>query len=450
LADSSYQQALDYLYSFIDYETMRMPRDAAGYDLRRMEGLLKRLGNPHIKASTVHIAGTKGKGSVAAMIASVLEASGYTTGLYTSPHLIDIRERFRVGGQMIARDELVKLVDKLKPEVSKINRLAEYGRLTTFELLTALAFLFFERRNVQFKVIEAGLGGRLDATNVICPEVCVITKIGLDHTEVLGETLTKVASEKAGIIKRGIPVISSPQSGEVVEVLKKVCRQKEAPLVVVGDSVSWKGLGFERGRQRVTVEGQRNSYHLMMPLVGSYQLENAATAVATLEVLAERGFAVSEESIKEGFERVSWPGRFQVVGSKPVVVLDCAHNPTSAGALVSSMESYFSHRWQEKLKPAVLVLGVSADKDVAGILSVLGNSFKKIIVTRSRHPRAMATEELEAEMKKQGLTVEVAGNVPEAVMKAKQLAGEDGLVLITGSIFVVGEALEMLDRRQPR
>jgi dihydrofolate synthase/folylpolyglutamate synthase len=450
LIDSRYQQALDYLYSFIDYETMHQPRDAAGYDLRRMESLLRRLGNPHLKVNTVHIAGTKGKGSVAAMIASVLKASGYTTGLYTSPHLIDIKERFRVDGRMIAEDELVELVDRILPEVSEVNRLAEYGRLTTFELLTALALCFFEQRNVQFQVIEVGLGGRLDATNVICPEVCVITAIGLDHTEVLGETLAQVTREKAGIIKQGIPVVSSPQTDEVIEMIRRICQHKGAPLVVVGDDVKWQGLGFKKGGQHLTIEGTRDSYQIVIPLIGSYQLGNATTAVAALEFLAGKGFSISRRGITEGLESVSWPGRFQVVGSKPTVLLDGAHNPTSADALVSSMGSYFGQDWQERFNPSVLVLGVSIDKDAIGILSVLRDSFKKIVVTSSRHPRAMVTEDLEAELKKHGLSVEAIDKVPEAVSKAKQLAGEDGLVLVTGSIFVVGEAIEVLDRRQSR
>ena len=449
MINSRYQQALDYLYSFVDYETMHQPRDAANYDLRRMDELLNRLGNPHLKAGTVHIAGTKGKGSVAAMIASVLQASGYTTGLYTSPHLVDIKERFRVDGRTISDDELVELVAKMKPEVSEVNRQAKYGRLTTFELLTALTFCFFEQRKVQFQVIETGLGGRLDATNVVRPWVCVITTIGLDHTEVLGKKLPLIAKEKAGIIKQGVTVVSSPQSGDVMKVIKEVCRDKKASLIVAGDDIAWRGLGFERGKQHLIVEGTRDSYRLALPLIGSYQLENAATAVAALEVLAEKGFAVTKRSITEGLERVSWPGRFQVLSSRPAVVLDGAHNPTSANTLVNSLKSYFGVNWPQKFKPAALVLGVSIDKDLAGIVSMLGPYFERIIITRSRHPRAMATEELEAELKKQGLPVETVETVPQAVSRAKHLAGEEGLVVVSGSIFVVGEALEVLDRRHP-
>ena len=201
MLSNSYQQALDYLCSFVDYETMHLPRSAVNYDLRRVEELLFRLGNPHLAARSVHVAGTKGKGSVAAMVAAVLTASGYTTGLYTSPHLNDLRERIRVNGELITEEELIALVERLKSEVEAVSEKATYGQLTTFELLTALGFAHFKQKGVDFQVVEVGLGGRLDATNVIQPEVCIITSISFDHTEVLGSSLTEIASEKAGIIK---------------------------------------------------------------------------------------------------------------------------------------------------------------------------------------------------------------------------------------------------------
>ncbi|HEX78899.1 MAG TPA: bifunctional folylpolyglutamate synthase/dihydrofolate synthase, partial [Dehalococcoidia bacterium] len=220
MMDSAYQQALDYLYSFVDYETMHQPRDAVSYDLRRMCKLLARLGNPHEKARSVHVAGTKGKGSVSAMIASVLATAGYRTGLYISPHLVDIRERFRINGDFISQAAIVELTEKLKPEVAAMNCKATYGKLTTFELLTALAFLYFALNDVELQVVEAGLGGRLDATNVIKADVCVITSINLDHTEVLGNTLFEIATEKAGIIKPGSVVVSSPQPEEAARVIE--------------------------------------------------------------------------------------------------------------------------------------------------------------------------------------------------------------------------------------
>ena len=234
VTQDGYQQVLDYLYSFIDYETMHRPRSTADYDLRRMDELLARLGSPQLRARTVHIAGTKGKGSTAAMIAAALTASGYKTGLYTSPHLYDIKERFRIDNQFISAFELVSLVQTMRPEVAAVNEKARYGKLTTFELLTALGFAYFNLRKADFQVVEVGLGGRLDATNIVIPEVCVITSIDFDHTEVLGDTLAKIAAEKAGIIKPGISVVSAPQPTEVADVIEEVCLKNKAPLIIPG------------------------------------------------------------------------------------------------------------------------------------------------------------------------------------------------------------------------
>ena len=341
MVSTPYQQALDYIYSFIDYETMHRPHDAASYDLRRMDELLVRLGNPHLKARTVHIAGTKGKGSTAAMIASALTASGYTTGLYTSPHLIDLRERIRIDGQLISEAELISLVEKLKPEVEAVNRKASFGKLTTSELLTAMGFLYFALKGVDFQVAEAGMGGRLDATNVVMPEVCIITSINLDHTDVLGDSLAEIATEKAGIIKPNGAVVSSPQTDEVAEVIEEACLKQGARLVRVGSDVTWQELAFDENRQSLRVDGVLASYRLSLPLLGCYQLENAATAVAALEVLAGRGFHISRASIIAGLRQVSWPGRFQIVSRSPLIVVDGAHNPASALSLRQSIEHYF-------------------------------------------------------------------------------------------------------------
>jgi len=441
LLSNSYQQALDYLYSFIDYETMHVPRSAVNYDLRRVEELLFRLGNPHLAAKSVHIAGTNGKGSVAAMVTAALTASGYTTGLYTSPHLNDLRERFRVNGELITEEELVALVAKLKPEVEVVNQKATYGELTTFELLTALGLAHFKLKGVDFQVLEVGLGGRLDATNVIQPEVCIITPISFDHTEVLGGSLTELASEKAGIIKPGSMVVTSPQPDEVAQVIEKTCLNCEAGLVRVGSDVVWQSLGFDSKRQLLQVKGKLGSYKLSIPLLGYYQLENAATAVAALEVLAGKGFNISRDSIINGLAQVSWPGRFQILSHRPLLVVDGAHNPDSARKLKQSLVEYFDfHR-------AILVMGVSSDKDVAGIISELAPLFDKVIVTRSRHPRAMALEQLIAVFRRCGVEVQAVGAVPEALSLALSMAGGRDLVCVSGSLFVVAEAIEQANIR---
>ncbi|MEE8194628.1 MAG: folylpolyglutamate synthase/dihydrofolate synthase family protein [Dehalococcoidales bacterium] len=451
MPDSRYQQALDYLYSFIDYETMHRWRDAASFDLRRMDELLARLGKPQLKAKSVHIAGTKGKGSTAAMVASALAAAGYKTGLYTSPHLSDLRERIRVDGELIPEAELVSLVARLKPEVEVVNRKASYGQLTTFELLTALGFLYFALEGVDFQVVEAGLGGRLDATNVLEPEVCVITSINLDHTDVLGSSLAEIAAEKAGIIKPGSVVVCSPQPDEVARVIEETCLERGVGLVRVGSDVTWEGLGFDAERQLLRVSGRLGSYRLSLPLLGRYQLENAATAVAALEVLAGRGFSISRDSIRGGLERVSWPGRFQILGHNPLIVVDGAHNPASARGLKQSLEHYLKgyagyKAGNRPIKRAILVIGTSCDKDIAAIVPELSSLFATVIATRSRHPRAMATAPIVAEFGRHGLEALPVETVSGALKRALALAGDRDLICVTGSLFVVAEAIEQLSK----
>jgi len=436
-----YQAALDYIYSFIDYETMHLPRSAVNYDLRRVEELLFRLGNPHLAAKSVHIAGTKGKGSVAAMVTAVLIASGYTTGLYTSPHLNDLRERIRVNGELITEGELIALVERLKPEVEIVNQEATYGVLTTFELLTALGFAHFKLKGVDFQVVEVGLGGRLDATNVIQPEVGIITSISLDHTDVLGNSLAEIAREKAGIIKPGSMVVTSPQLDEVAQVIEKACLNCDAGLVRVGRDVVWQSLGFDAERQLLQVKGKLGSYKLSIPLLGRYQLENAATAVAALEVLAGKGFNISRDNIINGLAEVSWPGRFQILSHRPLLVVDGAHNPDSARKLKQSLVQYFA------FDRAILVIGVSSDKDVAGIISELVPLFDKVIVTRSRHPRAMSLEQLIAVFRRCGIEVQAVEAVSEALSLALSMAGARDLVCVAGSLFAVGEAIEQANIR---
>ena len=448
----NYKQAEEYLFGYTDYEKMPMPHDPAFYDLRRVEELLLRLGNPHLAAKSVHIAGTKGKGSVAAMIASALAAAGYTTGLYTSPHLHTWRERMRVNGELISEAEFVNLVARLKPEVEAVNRKATYGRLTTFELLTALGFAFFKSKKADFQVLEVGMGGRFDATNVINPEVAVITSISLDHTDVLGDSPARIAGEKTGIIKSGGTVVSALQTYyEVARVIKEACRSRGARLIRVGRDVTGRGLGFDTRRQRLEVKGRLDSYQLSLPLLGQHQLENAAVAVAALEALAEKGFRISRQSIINGLGGVSWPGRFQILSRQPRLVVDGAHNPDSARRLRQSLEQYFGLAPGVKgsLERAILVIGVSCDKDIAGIATELAPLFDRVLATRSLHPRAMAVAPIVAEFAKYGVEAQLAEDVPAALRLALGMAGEKGLVCVAGSLFVVGEAIAQAEIIKP-
>ncbi len=441
-AASAYQQALDYIYAFMDYETSRSPRSAQNYDLRRMYELLARLDNPHLKAATVHVAGTKGKGSTAAMIASALTSCRYRTGLYTSPHLIDLRERMRIDNVLISRSALVALVNRLEKEITAVNARAVFGRLTTFEVLTALGLTWFAEEGVDFQVVEVGLGGRLDATNVVCPQVSVITTIGLDHTEVLGETLSLIAAEKAGIIKTGVPVVSARQAPEVEEVIAAACRRLGSPLVRVGREISWRGGRPAGGRQTVTISGRLDEYRVRLPLLGEYQIANAAAAVGALEVLREKGFNAGSEGIVRGLEKVRWPGRFQIIGRRPLVIADGAHNPAAAHELSRALAAYY---------PAggcrVLVIGTSCDKDYAGIVRELAPLFDTVITTRSRHPRSLAPEKLAVEFESRGAKVLSADSVSTALEQALTLSGERDVICVTGSLFVAGEALAWAHRR---
>ncbi|MFC2012017.1 bifunctional folylpolyglutamate synthase/dihydrofolate synthase [Chloroflexota bacterium] len=436
---SRYQRALDYIYGFIDYESVPRPRDAVHYDLRRMDELLARLGNPHLKARTVHITGTKGKGSVAAMITSALTISGYTAGLYTSPHLHTFNERIRVGDRLISNEEVTALVERLKPEVAAVNEKATYGKLTTFEIITALGFAHFAEEGVDFQVVEVGLGGRLDATNVVQPVVCIITSISLDHTEVLGNTLTEIATEKAGIIKPGVVVVTSPQAEEADRVIEKACLDQKAELIRVGRDVTWQGLGFDCSRQSLWVKGRLGSYELSIPLLGEHQLINAAAVVAALEVLVEKGCHMTGNSIKDGLARVDWPGRLQVLRHHPFLVVDGAHNPDSARRLKQSLEKYFDY------ERAILIIGASADKDIAGIVVELVSLFDRVIVTHSIHPRAMPTAPIAAEFRRHGMEAQETDDISLALPLALELAGEKDIICVTGSLFVIAGAIEQAE-----
>ena len=434
--DSTFQQAMDFIYSFVDYERQRDPRVKTPWDLRRVEVLLGRLGNPHLISKAVHIAGSKGKGSVAAMTASVLAKAGYATGLFTSPHLHFYNERIRVNDKLISSDEIVELVARIKPEVEAVNREAAYGKLTTFEVTTALGFSYFAQKKVDFQVIEVGLGGRLDATNVIQPEVCVITPISYEHTDLLGNTLREIATEKAGIIKQGSVVVSSPQTDEADEAIASACDKQGAKLIRIGRDVTYKSLGFDDTQQSLIVNGRLGKYEFTIPLLGQYQLGSAATAVAALEVLIEKGNKIPLESIIQGMKEVKWEGRLQVLNRHPLVIVDGAHNRDSAQKLRQALKQYF------KFNQAILIIGMSSDKDLAGIVEELAPAFQKVIVTCSTHPRAMATATITSEFKKHDIEVEQADDISVALPLALSLAGKNDMICVTGSLFVTAGAIE--------
>ena len=443
----SYADALEYLYSFADYE-----RCASGlfgparFNLARTERLLAALGNPQQRFPSVLIAGTKGKGSTAAMLASVLKASGSAVGLYSQPHLHTYRERIRVDGRLIGESELARLVSEARLAVEQTHALSpELGRLTTYEIGTALTLQYFAQRPVDLAVLEVGLGGRLDSTNVVQPLVSVITSISLDHVQILGSTIPLIAREKAGIIKEDGVVVCAPQVPEARTVIEEVAAARRARLVFVDPArISIQGRGQprgegERGPWRFNLSGQLATYqNLELSLLGAHQLVNAATAVTALEELTPHGFVVSPRQVKQGLLSVRWPGRLEVLAHSPLVIVDGAHNADSADRLREALYDSFEF---ERL---LLILGASADKDIAGIARALAPYADKVLLCRSRHPRAANPEALLAIVAAYNSDASVCGSVAEALDRARELAGPRDAICATGSLFVVAEGREAL------
>ena len=421
----SFFQALRYLNSFVNYEKNKKYSYKQKIQLARIKDFLLLIGNPQKSLAVIHVAGSKGKGSTCAFIAYMLRAAGFSVGLYTSPHLHDFRERIRVlrfpgaktvnGGNdfegLIPPEALSALVKKLKPIINRYNRSSKFGRLTFFEVYTAIALLYFKQQNVDFVVLETGLGGKLDATNCTDSLVAVITPISYEHTDKLGRTLTKIATEKAGIIKynNGV-VISAPQKKEALKVLKNRCCQMNAKLVLVD-----KGIIYPK---------------LKLRLLGRHQLINAQVAIAAVSALEDYGVKISASEIRQGIKNTRWPGRCEVMRKNPWVVLDGAQNLASAAVLKKAIKDNF------KYKKLILVLGICQDKDIPGICQVLDSLADEIILTAAQTLRAEAPKKIARNFKRK---VYLTENVLAAKSLALNLAGDEDLILVTGSLFVVGE-----------
>jgi dihydrofolate synthase/folylpolyglutamate synthase len=439
--EMEYQAALDYLYSFVDYSMTRSFRWSADkFDLKRMDDLMAALGHPERQYPILHVAGTKGKGSVSAMCESVIRAAGYRVGLYTSPHMHDYAERIRVNGMPIAHQDLIELINEIRPVIESIKE------LTTFEITTALGFLYFARQQVQAAVIEVGLGGRLDATNITQPVVCVITSISYDHMQILGNTLAEIAGEKAGIIKPGIPVVVAPQHEEARLEIERIARERKAPLIEVGAAYHFAAQeGTLRGQsltvwrdsdpaQLLPAAGewgtQVNPARISIPLLGMHQVENAATAFAALDEFQKAGLPLSSQAIQQGFSNTEWPGRFELLSHAPILIVDCAHNRESAARLRETMMEYFPDR------RVTLIFGASEDKDITGMLAELAPVTRQIILTRSFHPRAAEPDILAQQAQEIGLPARIVAEVADALESALQSPGDDRMILATGSIFI--------------
>lgn len=432
----TYVEALGYIDGLLTRAQPHPGPDAI--KLQRIAELLRRLGEPHHTFPTVLIAGTKGKGSTAAMLASVLQAAGYNVGLYTKPHLVDYRERISVNGTWIAPDDLAALVAQARPHAEAMAG-GKLGLPSYFELSVALAFLHFARVPVELAVVEVGLGGRLDPTNVADPLVSVITPVSYDHVEVLGDTLDAIAREKAGIIRNRGEVVSAPQSPEARAAIIEVCTQRGAHLVLVDEVLKWEALGSTLHEQRFELAGTAQSYGpLRLPLIGAHQRANAATAVTTIEALSARGFPSTARAVREGLADVQWPAREEVLSERPYVIVDVAHNPASLGALRETLENAFPGR------RLILVFGMIATHDHRACTSLIAPLADTVIVTTPQHAKPLSARVLADEVARYHTRVEVIEERTQAITRALSLAGPEDVVVVTGSFFLVGEVREFL------
>jgi dihydrofolate synthase/folylpolyglutamate synthase len=430
----NYTQSTTYLESLTNYETSPASRyDPSNFDLRRMKLLLAEMGNPQAGRKTLHVAGTKGKGSTAAMAASILKAAGHCTGLFTSPHLYSWQERIKVNGRPIAQKDFARLVKTAMPHVEDINRSARFGCLTTFEVLTAIAFLYFREMGATFQVLETGMGGRLDATNVVIPDVCILTSISLDHTQVLGHTLAEIAGEKAGIIKPGCTVVNAPQATAAGSVIKAKCKTQNATLIQAGKDINWAPISNNLAFQTFQVDGLLRKYRIKLPLLGDFQVENASLAVAAIEILQRQGACITCEDILQGLRRVKWPARMQILGLSPPVIIDGAHNAYSVRRLVESIRKYFTY------SRAYVIFGSSGDKDIGGMGSELEGFADRVILTSSRHARAAPADYLQKLLKNCNLNISQEPDAVKSLSAALVMAGEKDIILGTGSLFLAAE-----------
>jgi dihydrofolate synthase/folylpolyglutamate synthase len=416
-----------YLNSFVNFESQLHQLRPEDFNLNRIQKFLDLAGNAAGNSKIIHVAGTKGKGSTCAFLAGILQEAGYKVGLYTSPHLHRVNERIRILNAdnihskdnfsgAIDDEELACVLTSLRPFAAAIQN--EGNILTFFEVLTVAALCYFAKAQVEVVILETGLGGRLDATNAVDSSIAVITPISLDHTRILGTNLSKIASEKAGIIKNSHQkVVIAPQEKEAMDVVFARCK--------------------EFGVEPVLVHPDKYE-DLKIGLKGKHQMINAVTAIEAATLLKTMGFTISDEAMREGLKNVLWPGRFELLRSNPNVIVDCAHNGASAQALAKTLMEEYPHQ------RVILVIGVSQDKDVGAICNSLKDNVAYIFLTKARHPRAHSFKEREGKDYFGGKPFEITESLDEALKKALQIAGPQDVVLVTGSIFVVAEARDFL------
>ncbi|MBN4064371.1 bifunctional folylpolyglutamate synthase/dihydrofolate synthase [Dehalococcoides mccartyi] len=442
-----YQAAVSKLLSLADFERKSRANQPPDFHLKRIERLLSYLGNPHQGQNFVHVAGSKGKGSTSAMIAWGLAANGYKVGLFTSPSIHRITERFRINGEPISKSDFAQLVNDLWPAVEKVTSDGDIGVVSVFELETAMAFCHFANSNADISVIEVGLGGRLDSTNIITPLVSVITPISLDHVAILGDTVGKIAGEKAGIIKPGVPIVTSPQQPEALSVIKEKADENTSVLIESVKYISTLNtldLGLEGTKVKFDVNGTPTSTHIR--LLGDHQIDNSRTTLAVIDQLALLGIRTDNDKTSTGISNVEWPARNQLVSTKPTpIFVDGAHNDASAIALRKSIDKLFPDRDQ-----VIVILGTVRGHDPAIVARELLPLNPVFITTESRHPKSLTDSELSEALGESKISVKIStSNTYEALEQAKKIANNNDLILGTGSLFVAAEIIEIEQRITP-
>lgn len=430
-----YKEAIAYLNSFINFERLPDNRyDTRVSDLDRFRKLLHELGNPQSRYPSIHIAGTKGKGSTAVLISSILKSAGYKVGLFTSPHLITVRERIRVNGRMVSKPDFASLISRLY-NTTKAARITEkVAYRTVFEHLTGSAFLYFAHRKVDVAVVETGLGGKLDATIVLNPIISILTPIGLDHTAILGETIAEIAADKAHIIKPGTDCVSARQGGEAkVEFLKRAS-SVSAQLIFAPGQDEFKPISSDfRSQKFITKRGWLGREELRLNLLGNFQLDNVSTVLTALQLLRRQGFRISAQPVRAGLSRVNWQGRLQYLRGKPPLIIDGSHNTLSMEVLLDSVRDLVPNR---RLK---VVFSAMKGKPVEEMLRMLSGYAEKLYLAPLAFPKGMSVDEMKTEA--DGIECQTCASIPSALELAKREAAEEDIVLATGSLYLVGEVL---------
>jgi dihydrofolate synthase/folylpolyglutamate synthase len=406
--------------------------------LDRITHLLKQLDNPQDQFQSIHITGTNGKGSVCQYVASILAKAGYETGVYISPHLEQFSERITINNQEISTKELAKLINHIKPIVEKMQN--QEMTPTFFEITTALAFLYFAQQQITYAVIEVGLGGRYDATNVITPQVSVITNITLEHTETLGENVNKIAYEKAGIIKNDTPVVTATVT-TAYDVIKKIAQEHNAPVITI-DKNNWKRTAHNTNHQDFFIHGSFKEYHVSTAQLGLYQGENIALSIATIEQLQLQGTYFADQTIETGIKDAFNPGRMEIIQTDPILLLDGAHNPAGMKMLTNSLSEDFT------FQNLIFVLGTLKDKAITKMLSNIIPLANHIVITQAQTPRACPPQTLKDKLKTLGYTkkITIKKTIPDAIEYSLQIADEKDMICISGSLYTIGEARSFLNK----